>query len=57
MKKMCLCRYCIEEMRSRGERLRVGEAVALEYEVFADEPQVCTWCGEEGEELYMVEVR
>lgn len=57
MKKMCLCRYCIEEMRSRGEKLSVGDAVALEYEVFADEPQVCTWCGEEAEKLYMVEVR
>lgn len=44
-------------MRSRGEKLSVGEAVAIEYEVFEDEPQVCDWCDEEEDELYEVEVK
>lgn len=57
MKRMCLCERCIMAMRSRGEKLSVGEAVAIEYEVFEDEPQVCDWCDEEADELYEVEVK
>ena len=55
MKKICLCEYCIEAIRSRGEKLLVGDQYDLEYEVYADEPQVCEWCGEEADELYEVE--
>ena len=54
MKKMCLCSHCIQAMRSRGEKLSVGDAFGLEYEVFEDEPQVCDWCGEEEPDLYEV---
>ena len=57
MKKICLCKYCIEAIRSRGEKLLVGDQYDLEYEVYADEPQVCEWCGAEADELYEVEWR
>lgn len=52
--KRYLCDRCIQAIRSRGEKMFVGEQVGLEYEVFADEPQMCDWCGEEASELYEV---
>jgi len=54
VKKMCLCMQCIEAMRSRGEKLSVGDTYGLEYEVFENEPQVCQWCEEENPDLYEV---
>ena len=51
---MYMCARCIEAARSHGEKLMVGESVALEYEVYADEPQVCGWCDEEADELFEV---
>lgn len=53
----CLCTKCIQAIRSRGEKIYVGDEISLEYEVFADEPQVCDWCGEEASELYEVALK
>ena len=40
-----LCKYCIQAIRSRGERLFVGAEVEFD----EDDPKTytCQWCGEE----------
>ena len=40
MKKICLCSYCIEAIKSHGDRLRVG---------WETTEGVCEWCDEEDE--------
>lgn len=49
-KTMCLCPYCLEAIRSRGERVTTS---GIEY---ADEPIICDWCEEETEEYYEAEL-
>lgn len=51
-KPLCLCEYCIEAIRSRGEKLRIVDHVYTDDE----EPIVCDWCGEETEEYYECEI-
>ena len=39
---ICLCSNCIEAIRSRGERVLVGETMYFETEF--DETVKCEWC-------------
>ena len=48
---MLLCDICIQAIRSRGEKIFVGNAV------YADDDQIiCDWCDEDFDELYEVRV-
>ena len=38
-KRICLCKNCIEAIRSRGEKVWVGSEIETE-----DEELVCEWC-------------
>ena len=49
--KMLLCGHCIEAIRSRGEKLLVGDIIDT------DEKSVCDWCDETDDELYECEVK
>ena len=40
----CLCEHCIEELRSRGEKIYASECIDF---------GTCDWCGEE-DDLYEV---
>ena len=56
MKKMCLCRYCIEEMVSRGEKIRgirtLFDGSPYLYMDEAEEQGIaCEWC-DEFDDLY-----
>lgn len=44
-KRICLCEYCVEAIRSRGEKVFVGGQV-LTLEESEDEDKPCEWCGE-----------
>ena len=48
--KWILCRNCIDAIKSRGEKIYVGDIVNG-YD-FKDEPTKCEWCNEEDVELY-----
>ena len=52
MDRFCLCERCIEAIRSRGEKVFVGEIVFdtsdLEY---GEQERKCEWC-EEVDDLY-----
>jgi len=39
MKKICLCTYCIEGLRSHGEKIFVSDITHYD--------GICEWCGEE----------
>ena len=39
MKKICLCAYCIEGLRSRGEKIFVSDITHYD--------SICNWCGVE----------
>ena len=43
-----LCRHCIDAIKSRGERVFVGDLIADAEECETDYPgeAVCDWCGE-----------
>lgn len=43
--KLILCEYCIEELRSRGEKVLVGDRV-YRLEESEEENKPCEWCGE-----------
>lgn len=43
---MCMCNYCIEEIKSRGEIIYVGNQ--------ASDNGKCGWCDEENVETYYV---
>jgi len=47
---MVICNRCIRAIRSRGERIFVGDLI-----IYDDEPGICTWCEESEHELYPVE--
>lgn len=48
--KWILCKNCIDAIKSRGEKIFVGDVVnGFDYE---DEPTKCEWCDEEDVELY-----
>ena len=49
MKKICLCTYCIEAIRSRGEKILISEITHCD--------SVCDWCKEEDDvdECYIEE--
>ena len=40
LKRICLCEYCIEEIRSKGESVFKSD---LKYDA---ECSTCEWCGE-----------
>ena len=48
--RVCLCQYCIDAIKSRGERVFVGGSMYFEL----DDVGKCEWCEEEFEadELY-----
>ena len=46
-KKLCVCQYCIQEMKSRGEKIFIGDIVI--------EEKICEWCGEEDDDLREIE--
>ena len=62
MKKWILCEYCIEAIRSHGEKIFVGEMISqdIDYDEEKeewvseyDEPIIkCDWCEEPSPELY-----
>lgn len=52
LNKWCLCNHCIDAIKSRGEKLFVGDMV-LDYEESEELNFPCEWCGEFGE-LYEV---
>lgn len=41
----CICRSCIDAIRSRGEKIAVGEMI-LSIEESEEENRPCEWCGE-----------
>jgi hypothetical protein len=45
---MVLCYRCVRSIRSRGEKIYVGELVCEE------ESEACLWCGNMDDELYYV---
>ena len=45
-----LCEHCIGPIRSRGEKVFVGEEFA-DYE--PDEEPTCEWCDESGKAVYI----
>ena len=48
MKKMIkryFCEHCIEELKSRGEKVLVGDQVYT-IEEAEEEQKACEWCGE-----------
>ena len=45
---MLCCQYCIEELRSRGEKIVLGE--------HHYEPCICEWCSEETEDVQEVKL-
>lgn len=53
-----LCSYCIEAIRSRGEKVYVGEKIEREMDIdtdghwLVDDELTCEWCEEENDELY-----
>lgn len=47
---ICLCKNCIAAIRSRGEKVMVGELLS-DYDE-DDKPRKCEWCEEEGMEMY-----
>lgn len=49
MKKICVCEYCIQAIRSHGDKLLVGEQT--------ETTEVCEWCGEEADEIFEAEWR
>lgn len=61
---ICLCSYCIDAIKSRGEKVMVGDMITQDidydekkdkwYQIYdEDEPiQKCDWCGEVDPELY-----
>ena len=54
-KYICLCEYCIEAIRSRGEPVFVGSEVgSFDSETYLEDdvPTKCEWCEEEGDVLY-----
>lgn len=57
----CVCQNCIDSIRSRGEKIMVGELISLDYEWNEDEgkwediPQKCDLCEEENYDLYECE--
>lgn len=52
---MKLCRYCIEELQSRGEDIVVG-GIICEMEEAEEEGAVCDLC-EEYDDLYICNIR
>ena len=50
MKKMCICWYCIQAIRSHGEKVYIGDPIENQ----DNDPLVCDWCDDEAEELYEV---
>ena len=48
-KKLCVCQYCIEEIKSHGEKIFIGDIVT--------EEKTCEWCDEEDDELHEIEFR
>lgn len=50
MKKMILCENCIEAIRSRGEKLFVGDPVEK------TEETICEWCDDDDEDTELFEV-
>lgn len=59
MNRLCLCEYCIEAIRSRGERImtRPMEVEDLTEEEYETEIVVCDWCEDEytPNEMYICE--
>ena len=45
-----ICDQCIRAIKSRGEKIFVGDLILYDEEV----ENICYWCGEEDEELYEV---
>jgi len=43
---VCMCDYCIQELRSRGEEIYVGN--------YAYEDRKCYWCNEEDVDTHYV---
>lgn len=43
---MVLCRHCIEEIKSRGEKLMIADDYCCTLEESEEENQPCEWCGE-----------
>lgn len=47
---MTLCRNCIEELKSRGERIYIG-SMEMDYAEAVERDIGCDWCGER-DDLY-----
>ena len=52
MKRMCICSYCYEEMKSRGERVKMLDRYAVDI----SEERRCDLC-DEVDDLMEVEAR
>lgn len=47
MKQLRICGYCLQEIRSHGEKVFSSPD-------YSGETCTCEWCNEEDEELYLV---
>ena len=47
MKKICLCSWCINGIRSHGEKIYVGDPI----DDYENNPE-CEWCNEDIDELF-----
>jgi len=58
METILLCHYCIDAIKSRGEKIFVGGLVERELDLdeegkwFVSDGLKCEWCEEEYDELY-----
>ena len=48
--KWILCKHCIAAIKSRGEKLYVGDEIDVD--CWEDEKPKCEWCDEEDTILY-----
>lgn len=53
MKRICLCGYCIEAIRSHGDLVLVGECLDTDIDDDDSElPPRCEWCYEDDPDVY-----
>ena len=55
MKKLCVCEYCLQAIRSRGEKFR---SMPIYVDESDPEESKCGWCEESGNDtLYEISFR
>lgn len=46
-KTVCICPYCLEALRSRGEKFKAEQRY---FDSETDDPRICWWCDEDIED-------